>query len=950
FTAPATTCNWQQFYSTWNSGSNTTATICIVNQNTNAGANDFALDDISFALLCTAADTVVVAVNPTYANTLNVALCQGQSHTLPDGTTVNTAGTYVRTLQTMNNCDSVITTIVTVSPTYASTVVQTICPSDMYILPGGTPVNTTGVYIDTLSTVNGCDSVITTNLTVVPPSMTASNDTQICLGSSVQLNASGGLLSYAWTPTAGLDDPAIANPLATPTQTTSYIVTTQVASGDLIANGGFENGNTSFSSSYTYQTDLTPAGTYYVGPNANTYHSGFSACPDHTTGTGNSMIVNGAGTPNTSVWCQTINVAPNTNYAFGCWAESVAAGSPAVLQFSINNTLLGSPFNVPAAVCQWQQFYSLWNSGVNTTANICIVNQNTTSGGNDFAIDDISFIGLCPVSDTVTITVHNPVTQNIDTAVCQGVTYTFADGGTSTVSVIDTSLLIDQYGCDSTIITNLTVHPTFAITVFDTICQGVTYTLPSGSVVNSTGVYATTLQTVYGCDSVVTVDLFVTPPPVTDVYDTICANQTYTLPSGSTVGTAGNYTDTLNTIAGCDSVVITHLHVWPTSATNVYDTICIGSTYNLPDGNSVTASGIYPVILTNQYGCDSVVTTNLTVIDVVLAAQGTDVLCNGESTGSIVATASAGLAPYNYDLLSSGSVVGSNANGNFSALAAGSYTIDVTDNFGCTETATLTIGEPTPLVIADTVINVRCFDEANGELIITAIGGTPSYTYTLAAGSNNSTGVFTGLVAGNYAYTVTDANGCNQSSAVTVTQPQAVTILLAPDSAVIDLGETIQLNATSNYDPTTTYLWTPNAGLSCYTCPNPVVSTYNNLTYNVEVTATIDGNECVAETKVPVTVIPKYDLFIPNTFTPNGDGNNDLFQIFGNLPALKFLRIEIFNRIGEKVFESNDLAFAWDGSYKGKMLEPGVFVYTMRAVFVDNHTEKIYKGSLTLLK
>ena len=138
--------------------------------------------------------------------------------------------------------------------------------------------------------------------------------------------------------------------------------------------------------------------------------------------------------------------------------------------------------------------------------------------------------------------------------------------------------------------------------------------------------------------------------------------------------------------------------------------------------------------------------------------------------------------------------------------------------------------------------------------------------------------------------------------------------------------------------------------LSCYTCPNPTVETYNSIDYTVEVTASINGSNCIAETKVPVTVIPNYDIFIPNTFTPNGDGNNDFFQIFGNLPALKYLDVEIFDRIGEKVFESNDLRFTWDGTYKGKPLQPAVFVYTLRVVFVDNHSEKIYKGSLTLLK
>lgn len=1002
FTAPASLCTWQQFYQVWNSGASNTATICIVNQNTNAGANDFGLDDISFAPLCTGTDSVTVTVYPTFSNMIDASICQNEIYPLPDGTTTSTAGTYIDTLLTPNGCDIIITTNLTVNPSYAYSVSQTICPSDLYILPSGIPVNTTGVYIDTLSTVNGCDSIITTNLIVVPPSITVSNDTQVCLGSTVQLNASGGLLSYSWTPATDLSDPNIPNPVATPSQTTSYIVTTQVASGDLIGNGNFEGGNAGFSSSYVYQTDLTPEGTYYVGPNPNTYHSGFSACPDHTSGTGNMMIINGAGTPGLNIWCETINVVPSTNYAFGTWVSSVAAGSPAILQFQINGTLIGPPFNAPAGVCTWQQFYSVWNSGANTTANICIINQNTTLGGNDFAIDDISFIGLCNVSDTVTITVHNPSQTNIDTAICQGVTYTFPSGATSAISVIDTSLLFDQFGCDSVIITNLTVNPTYAVSVFDTICQGVSYTLPSGNTVNSSGVYVNSLSTVSGCDSIITTNLFVTPPPVVDVYDTlcshisytlpsgivvsnagnytdtlttvagcdsvvithlfvtpppvtdvfdsICSNQTYTLPSGNTVSAAGSYTDTVNTTAGCDSVVIIHLYIKPNSATTVLDTICNGLFFTLPDGSNVSIAGNYPVILTNQYGCDSVVTTNLTVIQVLDSNTHTDELCNGGNTAGILSSASGGVSPYNYDLMYSGAIVSNNATGNFSSLPAGDYSVNATDDFGCTASSSITINEPSPLVISDSVNNVHCFGEDNGEISISANGGTPNYSFNLNNQSSNTTGIFTSLIAGKYTYTVTDANGCTDSSSTTVTEPQPVIINLNPDSVVINLGEVVQLYASTNYDPSTAYLWTPNIGLSCYTCPNPTVETYSTIDYRLEVTATINGNDCSAAMNVPVTVIPKYDIFIPNTFTPNGDGNNDFFQIFGNTPALKFIEVEIFNRWGEKIFESNDLNFKWDGNYKSKPLEPMVLVYTLRAGFLDNHSEKIYKGTLTLLK
>lgn len=108
------------------------------------------------------------------------------------------------------------------------------------------------------------------------------------------------------------------------------------------------------------------------------------------------MIINGSSDPNTSVWCSTVSISPNTDYIFSAWICSVHPNNPAELQFSINGNLLGSTFNAPSAVNQWSQFYTLWNSGSNSSATICIVNQNTAATGNDFGIDDISFQTCLP--------------------------------------------------------------------------------------------------------------------------------------------------------------------------------------------------------------------------------------------------------------------------------------------------------------------------------------------------------------------------------------------------------------------------------------------------------------------------------------------------------------------------------------------------------------------------
>ena len=166
---------------------------------------------------------------------------------------------------------------------------------------------------------------------------------------------------------------------------------------NLVRNGDFSAGNTQFTSGYSNcntRNCLYPEGYYAIGRNANFYHGNFVG-RDHTTGNGTFMIVNGTGVPNTIVWRETITVKPGTNYNFSAWLMTLVTNSPAQLQFQINGVTVGAIFSAPTATAVWQNFFQAWNSGAATTAVITILNQNTTLSGNDFGIDDISFIEIC---------------------------------------------------------------------------------------------------------------------------------------------------------------------------------------------------------------------------------------------------------------------------------------------------------------------------------------------------------------------------------------------------------------------------------------------------------------------------------------------------------------------------------------------------------------------------
>jgi hypothetical protein len=124
---------------------------------------------------------------------------------------------------------------------------------------------------------------------------------------------------------------------------------------NLVVNGDFSSGNTGFSSSYSYSSgDLHPEGKYDILTNPKVDHSNFSACGDHTTGSGNMMAINGATVAGVSVWCQTVAVSANSTYTFSAWLASVHPSNPAILQFSINGVNLGSTFTASSTTCNWQ--------------------------------------------------------------------------------------------------------------------------------------------------------------------------------------------------------------------------------------------------------------------------------------------------------------------------------------------------------------------------------------------------------------------------------------------------------------------------------------------------------------------------------------------------------------------------------------------------------------------
>ena len=380
-------------------------------------------------------------------------------------------------------------------------------------------------------------------------------------------------------------------------------------------------------------------------------------------------------------------------------------------------------------------------------------------------------------------------------------------------------------------------------------------------------------------------------------------------------------------------------------------------TYNWSPNVSTTDSaenivaGAYHVTITDANNCT---TTQRYFVNqppkLYISTKGTKPYCNGETGGVITVSGNGGTPDYDYSLWQNNNIVATSSDGVFQNIQAGDYTAQYVDANGCVITEPVLITQPEPLTLQLSADSVNCYDYSDGSITVLAMGGVPPYEYVLNNGSSiNSWGLFYGLRQGTYQIRVYDRQRCYIDTVAVVNEPPYVSLLAQPDSLVMNLGETKPIVLSSN-NSTIQYQWFPTDGLDCTTCETANVTLYNNSFYRVQGTTHPHDLDCVVEVIVPVTVIPDYAVYIPNAFTPNNNGANDYYEIFGKKHIWLEMRFRIFNRWGEKVFESGDPSFKWDGTFKGIPLNPGVFVYDFELTFVDGHSITPQKGSITLIR
>ncbi len=368
-------------------------------------------------------------------------------------------------------------------------------------------------------------------------------------------------------------------------------------------------------------------------------------------------------------------------------------------------------------------------------------------------------------------------------------------------------------------------------------------------------------------------------------------------------------------------------------------------------------AGTYTVIVTDGKGCTETLTEQIVAppaVDITVAAisdyAGFNVSCANLSDGSATVEGGGGNgAPFTYlwdDGTTSNSIEG---------LSAGDYTVVVTDLEGCTEIQAISLVAPEAIELFAAGESTSCYGEDDGAVLINNVeGGSDPYRFSID-GSAFGDGFFTGLAAGNYEIVVQDANGCEEKQVISVPEP----VELVADLAIVDGDEEIQLGD-SVYITTVipgsvvldTFYWVlGREDLACDTCQGQwVVPTYTT-TYSIFVE---DENGCIDEDELQIRVKKDRLIYIPSGFSPVATGANNTFTIYGGTGVEIVESFIVADRWGEIVFSDanfmpNDPSHGWDGTLRGKVLNPGVFVYFAKVRFTDGRQE-IFKGDVTLIK
>lgn len=819
-----------------------------------------------------------------------------------------------------------------------------------------------------VQTTYGCVDSVSKNISINVDQDNAliNNDNlTVCSGNSTIANLSDTGINYCWSPSSDISNTNSTNPTITPASTTTYTFTsTQLLGNNLVLNGDFTAGNTGFSSDLTYSQTTNTANFYNISNNPSSWNSNFSSCGDHTSGSGQMLIVNGSNVLNTKIWSQVITVTPNTNYAISLWVQSLSTTNPARLRFSINGNNI--PINIAASstTCQWNRYFTSWNSGNATTITFSIVNNNTTPNGNDFALDDIVFSRMIIKQDTLKVNVTPPPTLTVNASpniLCESDSSQLNAIGTNTFSWTPIT------GISNPNISNPKVSPltttTYTVSGYNT--PGCVSTKTVTVVVNPKPIITKSPDTNICKDSVIQIFANSTNVSTYSWFPTnSLSNPNISNPIAAPLITTKYFIDVIGN-NGCtnkDSITINIL-ARPTVNARTDTTVCnktpLELTINSNDANlfswspslglsnATIANPIATPSVSTQYivtasngSCSARDTVNVNILPLPIINKSSDTAICQTGIATLQVTGGTNyLWTPNYAL--------SNPNSNFTTAKPDSttkYFITVTGNNNCLNKDSIIVTvNPKPVFSLLPSTTTIC---AGDSILLTASGGD---LYSWSPNSNillitNSTAKVFPLSATVYKAAITNTICKISDTLSSVINVNSRLNTSVTSSNIIDCSRG---QSTLRASGGISYQWIDAPGISNLSIPNPTVSPNKTTTYFVRIT---DSRGCSKLDSVKVIVdfsVGKSKYEVASAFTPNGDGKNDCLglKFWGAVSDLDF---GIYSRWGHQLFHTKNPNDCWDGKYKGIPQDLGTYVYQIKATTPCGEVYR--KGTVVLLR
>ncbi len=482
----------------------------------------------------------------------------------------------------------------------------------------------------------------------------------------------------------------------------------------------------------------------------------------------------------------------------------------------------------------------------------------------------------------------------------------------------------------------VTVTPAFNSQVSVSLCAGDSV-LILGSYQHSDGVFIDSLQTIHTCDSIITTTI--TFSDTTFLNQSICEGDSVLFGGGYQTIT-GIYFDIFTSVIGCDSVVQTNLQVDPIFQTNYNITICSSDSL-FAENAYQNQTGIYIDTLSTYLGCDSLIVSNLLVLDTIFTHLSSDI-CDGDSLFIF----------QNFE------------------NAAGIYTEYYTSIQGCDSVVIFTLNILpvynqtifTSICDNDSLFVQGAFQHNAGVFVDTlnSISGCDSIIATTliinsSYYSNNAITICDGdsvfldnqyqWIQGAYFDHYSTTLGCDsivETNLSVLTSPVA---LFELDTLIVDMYYGA-INTTNLSSGASSYTWEFMPGVYNYEF-EPSHIFLDSGTYDVSLTA-IASNGCSNQYSQVVRITPEVSIYVPNSFTPNDDGINDTFFFEGFGITEEDFSFVIFNRWGQIIYETQSFT-PWDGTYKGLMSQNDAYLYLIK--YKDVHGNKGRKeGHVILLK